>query len=162
VELRATAALLCLLLTAACDPVFDDDDSASDESLFMFPAGDAAESEPNDSAATANSLGTVSVGFTVTGDASSCGDNGTLAGSDVDWLSLSLDTQAPVRLRLDMYEGDLDFAVLDDEGVLVAEGATTGVEDEELALALDPDRVWFVRVRCWMGNPGALWRLRIL
>ncbi len=161
-RLRVTAALLGLLFTAACDPVFDDDDSAAEEPVFMFPVGDAAESEPNDSSASANSLGIVSVGFAVTGDASACGADGTLADSDVDWLSLSLDTQAPVRLRLDMYGGDLDFAVLDDAGELVADGATTGVEDEELALALDPDRVWLVRIRCWMGNPGALWRLRVL
>jgi hypothetical protein len=162
VALRGALALLALLLLAACDPVFDDDDSSSDDPGFMFEAGDAAESEPNDSAASANSLGTVWVGFSVTGDAATCGADGTLAGSDVDWLSLSIDTQAPVRLRLDMYGGDLDFAVLDDDGVLVAEGATTGVEDEELALALDPNRVWLVRIRCWMGNPGALWRLRVL
>ncbi len=156
------AALALSLLLAACDPVFDDDDSAFLGPVVMFPEGTAAEAEPNDTAATAQSLGIVGLGYSVTGDSSACGSDGTLDGADVDWLSLSLDTGAPVRLRLDMYDGDVDLAVFDDDGALVADAATTGVDDEELALALDPDRVWLVRVRCWMGNPGALWRLRVL
>lgn len=161
---RATSAAiaLSLLVAAGCDPVFDDDDSAETEPVVMFPAGDAAETEPNDSAAAAQPLGVVAVGYTVTGDASACGADGTLDGADVDWLSFAPDSPAPIRMRLDMYGGDLDLAVFDDSGELVADAATPGVDDEELALALDPDRVWLVRVRCWMGNAGALWRLRVL
>lgn len=152
-------AIGCLLV--AC-PSADDDDSADPSVIYAFPEGDAVESEPNESQATATDLGVIGVEYAVTGASSPCGASGTFDGADHDFLSFSLDTDQPVRFRLDMRGGDLDLAIFDDAGELIAEATETGLEDEELALALDPERVWTARIRCWQGNDDAIWRLRLL
>ena len=153
--------LLLAVLLVACDPAQDDDDSGPSV-VYAFAPGDAAEVEPNDARLSAMELGVIASGFEVTGASASCPTDGTFAGSDEDWFSFTPASEQPLRLSLAMRGGDLDLAVFDADGDLVADGATTGLDDEELSLALDPMMTWFVRIRCWMGNDGAIWRLRLL
>ena len=150
------------VLLIGCDPVVDDDDAADPTVIYAFPEADATEDEPNDTSTTADSLGVIPIDYAVTGESTTCGSDGTFDGADIDWLSFTPTSADPIRLRLDMRGGDLDLAIFDADGNLVADGATVGVEDEELALALDPNQVWLARIRCFLGNDGAIWRLRLL
>lgn len=158
------SALLFASLVAGCPAAGDDDDSAgpSPRVIYTFPEGDAADAEPNDTAEMAQDLGTLSGPFALTGSSSSCGEDGTWDPSDHDWFSFSPATGDPLRLRLDMWAGDVDLAVLDAEGALIVDGAQAGLDDEEVDVALDPEEPWLLRIRCWQGNPGTLWRLRLL
>ena len=158
--MRRLLPALALGLLCGCPAESDDDDDFG--IVHAFPEGDAADLEPNDTPATAQALGVVNRGFTLTGSAVRCGDGGTWEGADVDWFSFAPATGDPMLLRLDMWAGDLDHAVFDGDGELLVDGAVAGVQDEEIELALDPERDWFLRVRCWRGNPEALWRLRLL
>jgi len=150
---------LILVLCVGC-PMGDDDDSAPGV-VYEYPQGDAADTEPNDSAATAQALGVLGSGYRLTGLATACGENGTWDSADVDWFSFSPASADPFTLRLEMWGGDLDLAVFDSAGDLLVDGAESGVADEELSLALDPMATWLMRVRCWQGNPSSLWRLRL-
>ena len=149
--------LLALPLLAGCPT----SETPGEPTVVYAFEGDVLEQEPNDSPEQAQDLGTPRIPHAVTGSASACGSNGTLEGADTDWLLLRPANGAALWLALDMWEGDLDLAVVDAAGEVVAESDTPGVDDEALLIALDPQEDWLLRIRCAAGNPGALWRLRI-
>ncbi len=157
---RSAACLLPLVLLVGGGAAGDDDDS-SPGTVYRFPPADRAEVEPNDSLATAEALGSLPGGYALTGSSARCGDEGTWEGADIDWFGFAPETGDPLTLTLDMWQGDVDLAVFDQDGALLVDGAEAGIEDETLSLALDPQAPWFLRIRCWRGNPGALWRLRV-
>ena len=157
-------ALPLVFLVAACPAAGGNDDlvGSSPRVIYTFSEGDAVDAEPNDTAETAQNLGTLSGPFALTGSSSSCGEEGTWDASDHDWFSFSPRTGDPLRFRLDMWAGDVDLAVLDADSTLIVDGAQAGLDDEWVDLALDPEKPWLLRIRCWQGNPGTLWRLRLL
>lgn len=151
-----------LLFLSACQPTGDDDDSASQPGIvYQYADGEASDAEPNDALGSAQDLGIVGPGFVLTGSAGACGNNGTWDAADTDWFRVMLATGDPLEFRLDMWEGDLDLAIFDEDGELVVDAAVAGLDDEVVLAALDPETPWFFRIRCWQGNPGALWRLRV-
>ncbi len=151
-----------LFLCTACPAPGDDDDSAwSPGVVYQYAGGDAAELEPNDSTLSAQDLGVVGSGFVVTGNAQACGQHGTWAGADTDWFRLLPETGNTLEYRLDMWDGDFDLAIFNEGEGLVVDAANAGLDDEVVWVALDPETPWLIRIRCWQGNPGALWRLRL-
>jgi len=157
-------ALLVLALPLAGCPAADDDDSAVPlpPPDYVLPDGDVAEVEPNDGPAEAQDLGTVDDPFVLTGSSDGCGSGGTWVGADVDHFTFAFPDGTPRTLRLEMWSGDVDMALFDADGDLVIDAAEAGLEDERIELALDPDTEWALRIRCWQGNPGTLWRLVVL
>ncbi|MCO4769945.1 MAG: PPC domain-containing protein [Deltaproteobacteria bacterium] len=159
--MRSLLALLALASLIGCAAAGDDDDSASPGVVYQLTPGDAVDAEPNDSVAAAQDLGVLTAPFSLTGSSLGCGENGTWDTADHDWFRFSPASGDPITLDLSMWEGDLDMAVLDSDGQLIVDGATAGLDDETLQIALDPEASWLLRIRCWQGKPGALWRLRL-
>ena len=158
--MRASLATLALAALLGC-PSAPEPAPLDDGVEYVFPPGDATEQEPNDAAGLAQDLGVLAAPYAVTGRSSACGDGGTWGDADPDWLSFQPATGDPLRIVLDMHGGDLDVALFDSDEELVQDGAAPGLDDEALAVSLDPDRAWLLRIRCWQGRPDALWRLRI-
>jgi hypothetical protein len=134
---------------------------APDDELLPVGSGldaaDVLEVEPNDEAYQA--LGTIAPPLVLGGTMSSCGGDGSFAGSDVDRFSFSVAEPTALSLRLDVVGGDLDLRLYDPSGDLMADQDTAGVDGEQVDLSIGPSAEYGVELRCWLGDQPE-WRLR--
>jgi len=120
-------------------------------------AADVLEVEPNDEVY--QPLGTIAPPLVLGGTMSSCGAEGSFAGSDVDRFSFSVAQPTHLRLRLDVVGGDLDLRLYDPGGDLMADEDSAGVDGEQVELSIGPSADYGVELRCWLGDEPE-WRLR--
>ena len=120
-------------------------------------AADVLEVEPNDESYQA--LGAIAPPLVLGGTMSSCGANGSFAGSDVDRFSFSVAEPTSLSLRLDVVGGDLDMRLYDPGGDLMADEDSAGVDGEQVDLSIGPLAEYGVELRCWLGDEPE-WRLR--
>ena len=118
---------------------------------------DAWESEPNDEAA--DPLGVIALPFAVGGTSGGCGSEGSWDGADTDLISFAIAEPAIVRLDLQADGADLDMAVYDPDGHVLATLASPDAFGESVDISIGPGATYTVEIRCWLGDDDASWRL---
>lgn len=118
---------------------------------------DADEIEPNDELP--NDLGVIDLPWAVGGTSHRCGNDGSWDDADVDLLSFEVAEPAIVQIDLQATGADLDLTVFDPGGDVLAHLDSPDAFGESVTISIGPGAAYSVKIRCWMGNDDASWRL---
>ncbi len=149
------AGLVLVLLLAGCPPTTDQDEWITPPP--EPPPVDASETEPNDEVP--NDLGVVPLPWTIGGTSGGCGSDGSWDGADTDLLAFAVAEATLLPIELQATAADLDLAVYDPDGDLLAHLESADAFGESLTISIGPDATYTVEIRCWIGDADASWRL---
>ena len=146
-----------------------DSDTDTDTDTDTDADADFTHVDSGETSADAQSLGTVSLPMTITGQMSSTGGSCSTAqayGSDVDWFTFQPTSSGTRSITLSWAasDGDYDFAMWDDQSVdgdgdgnldPRVLGTSAGTQPESTSYTFDSARVYLVAVQGWCGGTGS-------
>jgi len=144
------------LLLVGCPPTGPEEEPEQLTPPEPLPV-DATESEPND--AIPNDLGVIPLPWAVGGTSDGCGSDGSWDGADTDLLAFAIGEAAVVPIDLQATGADLDLAVYDPDGDLLAHLDSADAFGEQLTISIGAGAVYTLEIRCWIGDDDPSWRL---